>query len=343
MSRQRPANLSQIARHLGLSVTTVSRALKNGPEVHPDTRATVQAAAAEMGYVPNLAGRALRTGRTGNLTAILPLETQGSLSDIAKLPLIEGMTLAAQQAGYALSVASTIPEEDPQSGLLRVLNAGSTDGVIITRMVSNDPRPALLRARGFPFVAFGRSDVAIAHSCIDIANEDIAQDATTRLAAAGCRRIALQLLVLDDHVSKMRLLGYRRALDAAGLDFRPDLVGHNGYTIDASEAWVGRLMALPEPPDGLVCANELGLMGALAALRRAGFRAGREVQLIVRDSTGLSRHVLDDIGVHFVDLTLAGRRLVEALIAAIERPEEPPVTTLLGARFDPVGVSDPSD
>ena len=126
MSRRTPANLSQIARHLGLSVTTVSRALKDGPEVHPETRTRVQAAAAEFGYVPNLAGRALRTGRTGNLTAILPLETQGSLSDIAKLPLIEGMTVAAQRAGYALSVASTTPEEDARSGLLRVLNAGAT-------------------------------------------------------------------------------------------------------------------------------------------------------------------------------------------------------------------------
>jgi LacI family transcriptional regulator len=340
MSRRTPANLSQIARHLGLSVTTVSRALKDGPEVHPETRTRVQAAAAEFGYVPNLAGRALRTGRTGNLTAILPLETQGSLSDIAKLPLIEGMTVAAQRAGYALSVASTTPEEDARSGLLRVLNAGATDGVIITRMVNDDPRPALLQARGFPFVAFGRSDSAVAHSCVDIANEEIARDATARLAAAGCRRIALQLLVLDDHVSTMRLVGYRRALDEAGLTFSADLVGHSGYTISASEAWVQHLLALPEPPDGLVCANELGLMGAMAALRKAGLRAGRDLRIIVRDSTGLSRHVLADIGVHFVDLTLAGKLLVEALIAAIEQPKDPPMQKVLGADFELVETSE---
>lgn len=339
MSRQSPATLSQIARHLGLSVTTVSRALKDGPEVHLDTRAKVQAAAAEMGYVPNLAGRALRTGRTANLTAILPLETQGSLSDIAKLPLIEGMTMAAQAGGYALSIVSTTPDENLQTGLLRVLNAGASDGVMITRMVSDDPRPALLQARDFPFVAFGRSDASVAHSCIDIGNEEIARDATARLAATGCRRIALQLLVLDDHVSKMRLLGYRRALDAAGLAFAPDLVGNSDYTIAASEAWVQRLLALPSPPDGLVCANELGLMGALAALRKAGLRAGRDVKIIVRDSTGLSRHVLADIGVHFVDLTAAGKLLVEALIAAIEHPKAPPIERVLGAEFELVQAS----
>lgn len=339
MSRTGPANLSQIARDLGLSVTTVSRSLKDGPEVHPDTRARVKDAAARLGYVPNLAGRALRTGRTQTLTAILPLETRGSLSDLAKLPLIEGMTLAAQQGGYALSIASTIPEEDPQSGLQRVLNAGSTDGVIITRMLSNDPRPAFLQARGFPFVAFGRSDVAIDHACIDVENEAIAEDATRRLIAAGCRRIALQRLGLDDHVSTMRLMGHSRALQAAGLAPLPDLIGHSDYTIAATEAWVTRLLALPQPPDGLICANELGLLGALAALRQRGLRAGRDLRIIVRDSTGMSRHVLADIGVHSVDLTAAGEALIAALIARIETPQAAPTRHLIGATFENVVVN----
>ncbi|HEX9857034.1 MAG TPA: LacI family DNA-binding transcriptional regulator [Paracoccaceae bacterium] len=338
MKRKGPANLTQIAHELGLSVTTVSRALKDGAEVHPDTTARVKETAARLGYLPNLAGRALRTGRSNNLTAILPLETSGSLSDLAKLPLIEGMTLAAQQRGYALSIASTIREEDPRAGLLRVLHSGSTDGVIITRMLSGDPRPAFLSERGFPFVSFGRSDAGIAHAYVDVENEVIAEDATRRLVAAGCRRIALQLLVPDDHVSAMRLLGHRRALGEAGLDPDPDLLGHSDYTIAASEAWVSRLLDLPSPPDGLICANELGLFGALGALRAHGLLAGRDLQIIVRDSTGLCRHVLSDIGVHFVNLTAVGEQLVQALIAQIETPTKPPLRALVGAAFEQVGL-----
>jgi LacI family transcriptional regulator len=192
-------------------------------------------------------------------------------------------------------------------------------------------------------VAFGRSDETATHPYVDIENEEIARDATARLASAGCRRIALHLLVLDDHVSKMRLQGHRRALEEAGLPFAPELVGNSGYTIAATEAWVADLLALPAPPDGLVCANELGLMGALAAVRRLGLTVGRDIRLVVRDSTGLSHHVPAEIGVHSVDLTLAGRLLVEALVAAVERPEKPPVTTLLGARFDLAGIADPSE
>jgi len=333
MHRTGPANLSQIAQELGLSVTTVSRALKDGPEVHPDTRARVKAVAARVGYVPNLAGRALRTGQTRNLTAILPLETRDYLSDLAKLPLIEGMTLAAQDRGYALAIASTTPEEDPLSGLMRVLRSGATDGVIITRIVAADPRLPFLMERRFPFVAFGRSDLDLDHASVDVENEAIVEDASRRLIAEGCRRIALQLLVPHDHVSAMRLVGYRGAMEAAGLSVDPALIGEGAYTIEASEAWLARLLDLPTPPDGLICANELGLIGAVGALRARNMHPGRDLKIIVRDSTGLSRRVVSNVGVHFVDMADIGSQLIEALVSAIEDPSAPRLKSLVKATY----------
>ncbi|MBZ9822224.1 LacI family DNA-binding transcriptional regulator [Mesorhizobium sp. CA4] len=114
-------------------MTTVSRALKEGPEVHPRTRARVQKAAAKAGYTPNIHGLALRTGRTRTIAAILPLETRAYVADLAKVPLIEGMTLAASENGYALSIFSTGPEEDQLWSLQRLVQSGISDGIIITR------------------------------------------------------------------------------------------------------------------------------------------------------------------------------------------------------------------
>ncbi|TIM68575.1 MAG: LacI family transcriptional regulator, partial [Mesorhizobium sp.] len=150
-------NLRQIAASLGLSVTTVSRALKEGPEVHPRTRARVQKAAAKAGYTPNIHGLALRTGRTRMIAAILPLETRAYVADLAKVPLIEGMTLAASENGYGLSIFSTGPEEDQLWSLQRLVQSRMSDGIIITRMMAKDPRIAFLKERSIPFVAFGRS------------------------------------------------------------------------------------------------------------------------------------------------------------------------------------------
>ena len=147
------------------SVTTVSRALKDGPEVLPSTIARVKEAAKRLGYVPNHHGRALKTGRTLTLTAVLPMETRDYLSDLAKLPLIEGMTLAARQAGYSLSIYSTTPDDDQVQSVQRLLQAHSADGLIITRMVSGDPRVRLLLDQVIPFAPFGRTDLDLAHPC----------------------------------------------------------------------------------------------------------------------------------------------------------------------------------
>ncbi len=327
-------NLRQIATELGLSVTTVSRALKDGPEVHPDTIERVKAAANAAGYVPNLHGRALRTGLTRTLTAILPMETRDYLSDIAKLPLIEGMTLAARESGYSLSVYSTTPEEDPQENLARLIQLGGADGIVITRMVSNDPRIPYLLERGIPFIAFGRTGSALDYAFVDVDNEGIAFDATRMLLDKGCLRIALQLLTRDDQYSAARLAGYTKAMDAAGKAIDPQMIGQEDFTMEASEGWISRLLDMPDPPTGLVCANELGLLGALGATRRKGLVVGRDFHIVVRDSTHMCRYLSVPLIAHVVDMVAIGRSLVEGLIRQIEAPDAPRIQQVVEGKVE---------
>ncbi|MER9741660.1 MULTISPECIES: LacI family DNA-binding transcriptional regulator [unclassified Mesorhizobium] len=329
------ANLKQIAAELSLSVTTVSRALKDGPEVLPSTIARVKEEAKRVGYVPNHHGRALKTGRTLTLTAVLPMETRDYLSDLAKLPLIEGMTLAARQAGYSLSIYSTTPDDDPLESVQRQLQSRSTDGLIITRLVSGDPRVKLLLDRRMPFVAFGRTDLDTAYPYVDIDNEHIAYEATRRLMDKSCRRIALQLLVPEDQASVMRLAGYGRAMAEAGIALDPSLIGHGTFTMESSAAWFDRLLASSDPPTGLACANELGLLGALHALGKRGLEPGRDVHIVTRDNTRLARFLPAKIGVHFVDIAGIGRKLIEVLESRIANPLGPVATVLVQGRFEP--------
>ncbi len=327
-------NLRQIATELGLSVTTVSRALKDGPEVRPDTIQRVKAAAAAAGYMPNLHGRALRTGLTRTLTAILPMETRDYLSDIAKLPLIEGMTLAAREKGYSLSVYSTTPEEDPQENLSRVIQTGGADGIIITRMVSEDPRIPFLLDRGIPFITFGHSGSALDYAFVDVDNEGIAFEATRMLLDKGCRRIALQLLTREDQSSAARLSGYHKAMIEAGLFVDPHLVGHEDFTMEASEGWIARLLDLPDPPTGLICANELGLLGALGATRRKGLVVDRDFHIVVRDNTHMCRYLSVPLVAHAVDMVAVGRSLVMGLIGQIEQPDIRPLQLLVNGKLE---------
>lgn len=330
-------NLRQIATELGLSVTTVSRALKDGPEVRPGTIQRVKAAAAAAGYVPNLHGRALRTGLTRTLTAILPMETRDYLSDIAKLPLIEGLTLAARERGYSLSVYSTTPEEEPQENLSRVIQTGGADGIIITRMVSEDPRIPFLLEHNIPFITFGRSGSALDYAFVDVDNEGIAFDATRMLFDKGCRRIALQLLTREDQSSAARLAGYHKAMTEAGLLVDPQLIGHEDFTMEASEGWIARLLDLPDRPTGLVCANELGLLGALGATRRKGLTVGRDFHIAVRDNTHMCRYLSVPLVAHAVDMVAVGRSLVKGLVRQIEQPDAPSMQLLVDGKVEYIG------
>ncbi|TGQ66917.1 MAG: LacI family transcriptional regulator [Mesorhizobium sp.] len=328
------ANLKQIAAELSLSVTTVSRALKDGPEVHPSTIARVKEVAKRVGYVPNHHGFALKTGRTLTMTAIYPMETQDHLSDLLKLPLIEGMTLAARQAGYSLSIYSTTPDDDPVESVQRQLQARSTDGLIITRMVSNDPRVKLLLDQGMPFVAFGRTDLDVAYPYVDIDNQQIACEATRQLIDKGCRRIALQLLVPGDQASAMRLSGYQNALAQVGIPIDQSLIGHGMFTMESSAAWFDHLLGSSDPPTGLACANELGLLGALHVLGRRALVPGRDVHIVTRDSTRLARFLPVKVGIHSVDMADVGHKLIEALESRIANPLGPVATILIEGRFE---------
>lgn len=320
-AKSRP-NLRMLADKLGLSVTTVSRALKDGPEVRPDTISRVKVAAEAAGYVPNLHGRALRTGLTRNLTAILPMETRDYLSDILKLPLMEGMTMAARQLGYTLTIFSTTPDENPQENLEQVLRSGAADGIVITRMLAEDSRIPYLLERRVPFIAFGRSNIARNYAYVDVDNERITYEATSSLIGSGCTRIAMQLLIREDQYSTTRFDGYRKALEDHALNVDPALIGQEDFTMEASERWVARLLDTVDPPTGLVCANELGLLGAISALRKRGLAVGTDFSIATRDTTRIARYLSTPLVTHSVDMVRVGRALVGGLVRQIERPSD---------------------
>lgn len=336
MTTPRP-NLRLIADRTGLSVTTVSRALKDGPEVHPDTIARVKAAAQAVGYRPNLLGRGLRTGRSQFISLVMPLETEAHLADLAKVPLIEGMTIAAQQAGYRLAVHSTLPQADPVDALDMLIQSGGSDAVIITRMLPDDRRPALLQYHGIPFACFGRRGSGDTHPLVDIDNHWMAHEATSRMIAKGHRRIALQLLSRHDQSSQMRAAGYARALAEAGLDRDASLTGQDIFTIQAAETFFSALLAGADAPTALICANELGLMGALGALRRHGLQPGRDVMLAARDSTGISHYLSAPVLVHQIDMSQIGVLLIQSVLSALAAPDQPAQQTVVKGQFVSVG------
>ena len=193
--------LKTIAFMTGLGVTTVSRALKDAPEIGEETRRRVQLVARQVGYRPNRAGVRLRTGKTNVISLVLNTEEQviGFVSD-----LIYGISEELAQTPYHLIVTPYSRINDPMEPVRYVVETGSADGIIISRTEPKDPRVRYMTERGFPFATHGRTDMGIEHPFHDFDNRAYAVEAVRKLAAlgrkqAGAARAAAQSRLPPPH------------------------------------------------------------------------------------------------------------------------------------------------
>ena len=180
--------LKTIAFMTGLGVTTVSRALKDAPEIGEETRRRVQLVARQVGYRPNRAGVRLRTGKTNVISLVLNTDEQvmGFVSD-----MIYGISEHLAQTPYHLIVTPYSRNNDPMEPVRYVVETGSADGIIISRTEPDDTRVRYMIERGFPFATHGRTDMGIAHPFHDFDNHAFALMRCAGWSRSGAARLAL--------------------------------------------------------------------------------------------------------------------------------------------------------
>lgn len=312
--------LGQLARILGLSKTTVSRALAGYDDVSAATRARVREAAVRYGYEPNALAQTLRSGRAGAIGAVIPTSC-GGLSSPFFLDLLLSASAELESRGLNLLLASAPPHPDPAelTTMRRMVEGKRIDAAIVGQTRRHDPRVAYLQSRGLPFVCHGRTESPQAYAFVDMDGERAFRLAGQRLVDLGHRRIAYigtssDLFTYAAH----RRRGYLAALEAAGLAVDPALLveGEGGEAFGRAAADV--LLARPDPPTALLCATDLEAVGALQAIHAAGLQAGREVSVIGHDDLPLSRHTdppLTTIGQAYAAI---GTRLVEILMELLK-------------------------
>lgn len=183
-NRSRRVNLRTVATRLGLSVTTVSRALKDGPEVNSATIDRVKKTAAELGYRRNLVGLNLRTGKTHAVGLVMPFQRNAEMNIVVG-SLIEGVCDAMRERGYRTTVVPQFPSDDRLSTVRNLVDEGTVDGIILTHTTPQDERVRYLLEVGMPFATFGRTELLSSHPSIDIDHEEIGAAAAARLLDAG--------------------------------------------------------------------------------------------------------------------------------------------------------------
>lgn len=276
-----PTDLKQLSARLGLSATTVSRALNGYDDVSAKTRERVEQMARELGYQPNRTARRLARGRADAVGLVYPLDA-GDLGDPRFLEVIEGLSDRLEAADMDLLLASARERTELRT-YERLVSGGQVDGVIVARTRVVDERIDYLRRTGVPMVAYGRTAEPDDFPWFDFDNEAGMVLAVQQLVALGHRRIAYLHAPLALCFAAQRHAGYQRAMQAAGLPTEPALVLEGGLSRRTGQAAARRLLAGPQRPSALIVDNNLCGVGAVRALLDEGVRIGDELSVIVYD------------------------------------------------------------
>lgn len=307
--------LRTIAQMTGLAITTISRALNNAPELSAETRERVQRIAAEIGYVPDRTALRLKTGRTHVIGLVMDAHDEVIGFGHA---MVTGLTAALRGTPYHLVIMPSLPSADITDPVLYVLRNKAADGIIFSRTEPDDARVKLLLEADFPFVSHGRTELATPHPYVDYDNFAFAYHAVQRLASKGRKKVTIILpppgLTFGHHLRD----GFMAAVTERGLAY--EILP--GATIDSSAdgmrlATMAQLRAA-DPPDGFVCTGDASALSMMAGITDSGLTIGQDVDVVVKQTSGIFSQVRPRVDAIFEDTMLAGRQLGELLLRRIQ-------------------------
>lgn len=321
MLEGKTVNLKQLSQLLGLSQTTISRALNGYPEVNEDTRQRVVKAAAETGYRPNRAAQRLATGKAGSIGLVMPV-SPGHTSDVHFGEFQLGLSEEALRHDFHFVIMPAHPRDEEQA-LRWLVASGSVDGYYLAYMCENDPRIAMAKSLSVPFIVHGRSyGVEEDFPFLDVDNEAAFYDASRLLLDLGHTKFGLLNGPEDLDFALRRRLGTVKALRERGLSLDVHATRHTQMTDEFGFRGMSELLALPEPPTAVLCASTVLALGAVRAINKAGLRLGQDISLIAHDDVLpllKPENFTVPLSTTRSSLRAAGIRIAQRLITSIEQ------------------------
>jgi LacI family transcriptional regulator len=334
------SSLKHLAQSLGLSITTVSRALDGYSDVAPATRERVQAAAQAINYQPNSAARSLRRRKAEAVAVTLPTEP-GRFGPPTFLNMLAACGQRLAEEGLDLMLLPTAGRAEEMETYRRLLDGRRADAVIVVRTRLDDERVAFLKERGIPFVTHGRTARSDEHAFIDGDGEAGFREAARHLASLGHRRIAHISAPQELTFAHLRRKGWLAALDEVGsseqLEYTARPTEAGGY--EAAQ-W---LMQQSTPPTALLCATDSMAIGALSALKEKGLVAGRDIAVIGHDNLPAAAFTDPPLSTMEIAAPDVGRQLAEMLIARLGGRESRELQTILPVRQVPRTTHGPAN
>lgn len=324
------ATLHDVARVAGVSIKTVSNVINDYPHVRAATRERVEAAIAELGYTPNLTARNLRSGRTGMIGLAVPDLGLAYFAELAAEVIAE-----AERAGVRVLVEQTGADRERELNLLRSADRKLTDGLIFSPLGMGQEDVSHLDVP-YPMVILGERifDAPVDH--VTMRNVEAARAATRSLLDAGRRRI----VVVGAHEGEvigsagLRLRGHLAALDEAGIESDPALIGYTTLWHRANGALTMKeILARGVEFDAVFGLNDTLALGAMRVLQEAGRRIPDDVAVIGWDDLDEAQYSIPSLTTVAPGRTWIAHTAVQTLLERIKNPDAAPEPRLLLADF----------
>lgn len=304
-----------IAENIGVSPTTVSRALSNHPRVKEKTKKRIFETAQKLGYQSNIFATNLRRKHTFNIGVIVP-----RLNSPFQSSALSGMEKVASEAGYNLVISQSLESMEKEVANVKTMFNSRVDGLIVSLAGDTEETAHFLpfSKKEIPIVFFDRVPKQPNIAGVVIDNENAAFEATAHLLEQGCTRIVHVVGNLDINVYSDRLAGYRRALSIKGIQGRATDVIVSDLSEEAGETIVSKLVKMKPFPDGLMVSNDYCAASCLVALKKRGIRVPEDIVLVGFNNDTISRMVEPNLTTISYPGYLMGETAMKTLILQLK-------------------------
>ncbi|MCE7071482.1 LacI family transcriptional regulator [Dyadobacter sp. CY327] len=314
--------IKDIAKALGLSTSTVSRALRNSYEINPETKKLVMEYAERMNYRPNPIALSLRDSKSKSIGVIIPEIANHFFSQ-----LINGIESIAYNLGYHVVIFQSHESYEREVANTNYLVSRKVDGLLISlsSLTTNLFHFQDLMERGLPIVFLDRVPNDIETHKVVVDNFAGSYEATEHLIKTGRKRIAHLTSPIYLSITTERLAGYKQALEDYGLPFDESYVKycyHGGKVAEENEAAVQEMLEMPEPPDAIFTASDRLTTGCMSVFQKHNIKVPEQIAIVGFTNISVAELLNPPLTAVVQPAMEMGQQAVELLIRLIEHPQK---------------------
>lgn len=310
--------LADVAAHAGVSTATVSKVLSNTPYVSEDTRARVMASVEAVGYVPNLAARALSTGKTNIIAMVFPRVIDAVFTDPLVQHILEGVEAACIETGYNLLLSTPyLSEAGPDERYLQLLDSRYVDGIVA---LDNVPTASVVQTaldKDIPAVSIGYGPSPHFVRSDDHQGANRLMEHLLNLGHRAIGVIAVNPSL--NYAIQPRLDGFASASEACGIDFAHFPLCEGDFSITSGARCANQLLSEHPHLTALLCINDRMALGAMQFVRGSGLQVPEDISIVGYDDVPLAQLVEPALTTVNQQAPTLGRHAVNMLLRLMQR------------------------